>query len=95
MNTQEQHTAEPWRYTKRDDDHFGISAGWLDIALVFNRDDDPADEARARLIASCPDMLAALDSAALQREGWQEDVSLAIGKARESRDQAAQGVRDG
>lgn len=57
----------PWKYDKLDDDNFSISAGWTDIAVVLNREDDPVDEARARLIAAAPDLVAALEAAYAER----------------------------
>ena len=59
-----EHTPTPWKYDILDDDNFGISAGWTDIATVYNRDDSPTDKANAEFIVracnSHGDLLAAL-----------------------------------
>ena len=69
------YTPGPWKYGKLDDDNFGISAGWIDIATVHNRDDDPVDEANARLIAQAPALIEALNSIRVNCEVWQSRES--------------------
>lgn len=58
--TKTEHTPGPWKVDKLDDDNYGVSAGWVDIATVHNREDDPVDKANAQLVAAAPTLLEAL-----------------------------------
>ena len=57
-----EHTPGPWKAKIEDDDNFGISAGWTDVAKVYNDEDDPVCKANAHLIAAAPVLLAALET---------------------------------
>lgn len=88
------YTPGPWKFDTLDDDNFGISAGWTDIATVHNRDDRPEDRDNARLIAVAPRLLEALERCANKleaqdiREGLEPSAELeaaqdAIAEAKE------------